>query len=85
MISQEFNWQKFLLAEQKRYLSMFSPSLTDAFDTGFEKVTESMQEKYPGNYVLGYKYDVSSGLLYLIPKFENPKEELFWKIKYSHE
>ena len=44
-----------------------------------------MQEKYPGNYRLGYKYDINSGLLYLIPKFEDPKEETCWKLKYSYE
>jgi len=85
MIKQDFKWQKFLLLNQKRHLGLFNTINDDTFDTGFAKVTDAMQEKYPGKYVLGFKYDIDSGLLYLIPKFEDPKEETFWKLKFSYE
>ena len=43
-----------------------------------------MKEKYPGNYVLDWKYDPSVMKMVLIPIFENSHEETFWKLKYSN-
>ena len=61
MIKQDFCWQKFLLKEQKNKLSMFDTTglPNDTFDTSFNSINYAMQEKYPGNYRLGYKYDIT--------------------------
>jgi hypothetical protein len=52
-------------------------------EQGLEEAREIMQQRYPGNYVLDQIRDPSRGAFELVVKFDDPKEELLWKIKWS--
>jgi len=78
----KFEWQAYLLQLQlQRNVSntLFVPS-----DKTEIIILQKMKEKYPGNYVLDWKYDPSVMEMVLIPIFENSHEETFWKLKYSN-
>jgi hypothetical protein len=52
-------------------------------EEGIEEATEMMQQRYPGNYVLHQIYNHSRGAFELAVKFDNPKEEMLWKMKWA--
>lgn len=47
-----------------------------------ERVETSMQEFFPGPYTIEEYYDANLGRFNYRLKFEDPKQELLWKIKY---
>lgn len=44
---------------------------------------EYMQKKYPGKYVVEQFYNAESGRFDLRLKFDDPKEETFWLLRWS--
>lgn len=48
-----------------------------------ELVHTKMQENYPGNYVLDWKFDPALGAFKLYPKFDTPQDETWFILKYS--
>lgn len=48
-----------------------------------ELVHAKMQEFYPGNYTLDWKFDIIKGAFVLYPKFDTPQDETLFLLKYS--
>lgn len=48
-----------------------------------EHVHRKMQEHYPGNYHLDWKFDIIRGAFTLYPKFDTPQDEVMFLLKYS--
>lgn len=48
-----------------------------------ELVHLKMQEYYPGNYTLDWKFDIIKGGFLLYPKFNTPQDEIVFLLKYS--
>ena len=46
-------------------------------------ITSEMKYMYPGNYIVEEYYDFKQGMFNIRPKFEDPKEELMWKLKWA--
>jgi len=82
---QKFEWEKTLIKLQHIYLNSFNSSSDKGFDENFETCFIVMQQLFPGNYTLGWRYDLEKGLLVLHLKFKDPKDETFWKLKNSYE
>lgn len=50
---------------------------------GLQDVTWMMQVSYPGNYTVVEAYDAKRGVFGFKLKFDDPKEELIWLMKWS--
>ena len=48
-----------------------------------ELVWQNMQEHYPGNYTLDWKFDTIKGGFKLYPRFDTPQDEVMFLLKYS--
>jgi hypothetical protein len=48
-----------------------------------QQVTDMMQDRFPGPYVVEEFYNIARGCFDLRLKFEDPKQETMWRIKYS--
>lgn len=82
MLMHQTDWQGRLLQLQKMFLGAF-PDLTIDESTKMNIIMNRMQEDYPGNYTLKWKYESKRGLMLLFPHFKNPVEGTFWKLKFS--
>jgi len=47
------------------------------------KVTEYMQEHFPGPYKIQYKFNTKILSFEFVPVFDDPNDEMFWMVKYS--
>lgn len=79
-MSAKLQWQQDLLKLQLRYIGVFN----DDDEKAIQHILDKFKEQYPGNFSLRWKYDTNRGVMVLVPKFENPAEETFWKLKYSN-
>lgn len=50
---------------------------------GLSDANEMMQKRYPGNYKVEERYEPSRGTFRLYLKFNDPKDETFFLLKYS--
>jgi hypothetical protein len=46
-------------------------------------VHNKMQEHYPGNYTLDWKFDIIKGRFVLYPRFDTSEDETWFILKYS--
>lgn len=83
-MSAKLQWQQDLLKLQLRYIGAFPQLFSDNDEKMIQHILDEFKEKYPGNFSLRWKYDNKRGLMFLVPKFEKPEEETFWKLKYSN-
>lgn len=79
---EKMTWQKYLQELQLKYASWTELGQNKTGD-GLSDVTEIMRERYPGNYRVIEKYDSIKGKFVLKLEFNDPKEEIFWVLKYS--
>ena len=82
-MSSKFQWQKDLENLQKWVLGAFPQPFADD-EIKIQRILDEFKKQYPGNFSLRWKYDNKRGLMVLVPNFERPEEETFWKIKYSN-
>ena len=75
-------WQDKLQELQLKYASWTQLGKNKTGD-GLSDVTELMKERYPGNYCVIEKYDSITGKFVLKLEFTDPKEEIFWLLKWS--
>jgi len=69
-------WQKYLEELQLK-------SLNNISFYGLSDATELMKKRFPGNYCVIEKYDNITGKFILKLEFTDPKEEIFWLLKWS--
>lgn len=73
------SWKKELSLLSLRHFTYFANGVSGILDIG----TKNFKSKYPGNYVIEEYYDSTTMKFDLRLIFENEKEELLWKIKWS--
>lgn len=78
---EKMTWQQYLQELQLRY---------DTWDfivyktgNGLDDATDIMRERYPGNYRIIKEYDIIKNKFVFKLKFNDPKEETFWLLRYS--
>lgn len=76
------SWQEYLRKLEQKFNSWITTKFANRLE-GIEDATELMKQHYPGNYTLTEKYDPARGVFALTVVFENPKEEMLWKIKWT--
>ena len=81
--SMQTNYQDYLRSLSLKFNSWVSTTFVKDKVEGLEEATEMMRQRYPGNYTLIEKYNPSRGAFELAVKFENPKEEMLWKMKWA--
>jgi hypothetical protein len=74
-------WQENLKQWQNSDLPGLSNSLNEI--DMLVLVHGKMQELYPGNYSLDWKFDSVTGAFKLYPKFNTPEDETWFILKYS--
>jgi hypothetical protein len=79
---ENITWQQYLQELQLKYASWTQLGKNKTGD-GLSDVTELMKERYPGNYCVIEKYDSITGKFVLKLEFTDPKEEIFWLLKWS--
>ena len=77
------NWQRYLRELHLRYASWMAIPTGYRSGDGIQDATELMQDKYPGNYVVEQYWDTKKMVFDFRLKFDDPREETFWKIKNS--
>lgn len=82
-MTSKLQWQQDLLTLQIQIIGIF-PNPFEDDEKMIQRLLDRFKEKYPGNFSLRWQYDNKRGLMVLVPKFENPAEETFWKLKYSN-
>lgn len=80
-IVQHRSWKSYLASLSSRYIQWKSQGYKD--DDGASDATELMQQRYPGKYKLIERYNPTRGVFELDIVFDNPKEEMLWKIKWE--
>ena len=75
-------WQSYLRILQSRHTSWTKLGQNSESD-GLDFVTKSMQERFPGKYTIVEGFDPERGTMSLKVKFEDSKEELMWKLRWS--
>lgn len=76
-------YQDYLHSLNLKFTSWVSATFAKDKGEGLEEALEMMQERYPGNYILIEKYNPIRGTFELAVKFNNPKEEMLWKMKWA--
>lgn len=78
---QHRSWKSYLNSLSSRYMLWKQQGYKDY--EGESDATELMQQRYPGNYKLVERYNTTRGVFELDIVFENPKEEMLWRIKWE--
>lgn len=76
------NWKTYLDRLQQSYANWTLLGQQREGD-GLSDATEMMQNRYPGNYKVEERYEPSRGMFRLYLKFNEPKDETFFLLKYS--
>ena len=76
-------WQSYLrrLGNGLNGITERSKNITEADIVA--NAQEYMQKKYPGKYVVEQFYNAERGRVDLRLKFDDPKEEMFWLLRWS--
>ena len=76
-------YEDYLRKLTAKYFMWLSTNSFTSREEGLEEAREMMQQRYPGNYVLHQVYNYHRGAFELAVKFDNPKEEMLWKMKWA--
>jgi hypothetical protein len=76
-------YEEYLRSLNQKFNSWVNASFVKDKVEGLEEATEMMQQRYPGNYKLIEKYNSNRGASELAVEFDNPKEEMLWKMKWA--
>lgn len=71
------NWEKQLEYYRLQQLAIDGNTYTTL------KVTEMMQKKFPGPYIVKERYNSQKGRFEYVLVFNDNRQELFWKLKWS--
>ena len=74
------NWRSTLYFIQESYIDSM---LIYNEDQTKDQIENLMKDRFPGDYTLEWSYNPTICKLELNVKFEDPKKEVLWKIKYS--
>jgi hypothetical protein len=77
---ENITWQKYLEELQLKYTTW---KLNNNSFYGLSDATELMKKRFPGNYCVIEKYDSITGKFVLKLEFTDPKEEIFWLLKWA--
>lgn len=75
------SWRDHLDFLQAKYTSWLLTQ--ECSGDGIKDATEIMQEFYPGPYRIIEEFDPNRGMFRLNVKFDDPHQEMLWKIKWS--
>lgn len=75
-------WQTYLLKLQIKYAS-WTKLGQECDGDGLADATKLMQLKFPGQYRVVEKFDPTRGTFSLDLEFDDPKQKIFWLIKWS--
>lgn len=80
-IPQRMHWEQTLklLGEKYRVWKLSFPNEVEPE----QQITEVMQESFPGPYIVEEYFDSDKQRFDIRLKFEDPKQEMLWKIKWS--
>jgi len=76
-------YEDYLRSLNQKFNSWVSTQFIKDKVEGLEEATDLMRQRYPGNYRLIEKYNPTRGAFELAVEFDNPKEEMLWKLKWS--
>ena len=76
-------YEEYLRSLNQKFNSWVNTTFVKDKVEGLTDALELMQQRYPGNYRLIEKYNPSRGAFELDVKFDNPKEEMLWKMKWA--
>ena len=64
--------------------SLYQMNIMDRSEDNYEFATAMMQKDYPGPYTIDVYYNNELGTFDYRLKFEDPKEQTLWLLKYSN-
>lgn len=76
-------YQDYLRSLNQKFNSWISTTFVKDKVEGLSDALDLMQLHYPGNYTLIEKYNSTRGAFELDVQFDNPKEEMLWKMKWA--
>ena len=76
-------YEDYLYSLNQKFNSWVSTTFVKDKVEGLSDALDLMQQQYPGNYTLVEVYNSTRGAFELAVKFENPKEEMLWKMKWT--
>lgn len=76
-------YQDYLRSLNQKFNSWVNTTFVKDKVEGLSDALDLIQLHYPGNYTLIEKYNPTRGLMELDVQFDNPKEEMLWKMKWA--